>query len=221
MWQALLISIWPLSPILFLTSSPLKISQVVWGRRTCSGFSRSVWLGSSPGCVWDVHGVVCKPLLLCVRVTVLLEGERLPGLRCWMLWTGFSLRLSQYFGASSTLTSLSVPAQHELLPAHFTFGMYSACDEQSWFPSNIWGSSDLIILFLTVWGSFRCFFVNSKCVFMRLHWGEDWVWPHRHKAQLGGVLLWRFSYLHIWSWSSTRCSLVRERPRHSLGLNPI
>ncbi len=49
-----------------------------------------------------------------------------------MLWTGFSLRLSQYFGAlsfSSTLMSPSVPAaekiapQHELLPAHFTFGM--------------------------------------------------------------------------------------------------
>ncbi len=54
-----------------------------------------------------------------------------------MLWTGFSLRLSQYFGASSTLTSLSVPAQHELLPAHFTFAMYSVCDEQSWFPSNM------------------------------------------------------------------------------------
>ncbi len=37
-----------------------------------------------------------------------------------MLWTGFSLRLSQYFGAlsfSSTLTFHSVPAAE-----HFTFG---------------------------------------------------------------------------------------------------
>ncbi len=60
-----------------------------------------------------------------------------------MLWTGFSLRLSQYFGAlsfSSTLSS-SVPAnsptalgccQHTLL-----LGWYCACDEQSWFPSNM------------------------------------------------------------------------------------
>ncbi len=48
-----------------------------------------------------------------------------------MLWTGFSLRLSQYFGVlrffSSTLMSLSVPAAEKqlhsmrLLPAHFTF----------------------------------------------------------------------------------------------------
>ncbi len=47
-----------------------------------------------------------------------------------MLWTGFSLRLSLYFGAlsfSSSLTSSSVPAAekqpHSMrrLPAHFTF----------------------------------------------------------------------------------------------------
>ncbi len=39
--------------------------------------------------------------------------------------------------------SPSVPAAEKqlhsmrLLPAHFTFGMYSAADEQSWFPSNM------------------------------------------------------------------------------------
>ncbi len=62
-----------------------------------------------------------------------------------MLWTGFSLRLSLYFGAlsfSSTLTSPSVPAAEKqphmrLLPAHFTLGWYCAGDEQSWFPSNM------------------------------------------------------------------------------------
>ncbi len=42
-----------------------------------------------------------------------------------------------------------------------------------------------------------------------LHWGENWVWPHRHKAQIGGVLQWclGFSHLHIWSWSSTRVTI--------------
>ncbi len=55
-------------------------------------------------------------------------------------------------------------------------------------------------------------FANSKCVFFCLHWGEDWVWPHRHKAQIGGVLqrclsFCRFSYLHIWSLSSTRVTI--------------
>ncbi len=52
--------------------------------------------------------------------------------RFWILWTGFALRLSLYFGAlsfSSTLMSSSVPAAEKqphsmrLLPAHFTFGM--------------------------------------------------------------------------------------------------
>ncbi len=63
-----------------------------------------------------------------------------------MLWTGFSLRLSLYLGAlsfSSTLKCSLVPAAEKqthsmrLLPAHFTCGMYSAGDEQSWFPSNM------------------------------------------------------------------------------------
>ncbi len=51
-----------------------------------------------------------------------------------------------------------------------------------------WGSSDQIILYLRVWGSFRCCFENSKCVFVCLYWQEIWVWPHRLKAQIGGVL---------------------------------
>ncbi len=142
-----------------------------------------------------------------------------------MLWTGFSLRLSLYFGAlsfSSTLTSPSVPAAEKqphsmrLLPAHFTFGMVLC----RWWAELVpfkhdawnWGSSDQRILFLTVWGSFRCFFVNSKCVFFCLHWGEDWVWPHQHKHRsveccsdvcpsVGSF------YLHIWSWSSTRVTI--------------
>ncbi len=29
---------------------------------------------------------------------------------------------------------------------------------------------------------------------MCLHWGEDWVWPHQHKAQIGGVLQWCLSF---------------------------
>ncbi len=144
---------------------------------------------------------MCFGSLSCWKVNLL------PSLRFWMLWTGFSLRLSLYFGAlssSSTLTSLSVPAaekhphrdcyQHTLL-----LGCYSACDEQSWFSFRHdawnWGSSDQRILFLRVWGSFRCFFfANSRCVFMHLHWRQDWVCPHRHKAQIDGVLQWCLSF---------------------------
>ncbi len=147
------------------------------------------------GSLKDIHRVVYKPLLLCA-------SGHCPVERFWMLWTGFSLRLSLYFGAlsfSSSLTSPSVPAaentptawgcyQHTLL-----LGCYSAGDEQSWFPSDMMLRIERI-LFLRVWGSFRCFFANSRCVFMCLHWRQDWVCPHHHKAQIGGVLQWCLSF---------------------------
>ncbi len=94
-----------------------------------------------------------------------------------MLWTGFSLRLSLYFGAlrfSSSLTSPSVPAAekqpHSMrqLPAHFT---YSAGDKQSWFPSNTMLRVEVHQTreyYFSQSGFSWCFFVNSKCVFMCL-----------------------------------------------------
>ncbi len=148
----------------------------------------------------------------------------LPCLRFWMLWTRFSLRLSLYFGALSfyfTLMSPSVPAAEKqphsmrLLPAHFTFGMVLCrwwavpgflqtwCLELRFIrPENLVSQSlrDLLMLFLCA---------NSKCVFI-LHWGEDWVWPHQHKAQVNGVLQWCLffcRFLHIWSWSSVRVTI--------------
>ncbi len=139
---------------------------------------------------------------MCLRSLSWLECKPFSRLRFWMLWTGFSLRLSQYFGAlsfSSTLRSSSVHSptawgcyQHTLF-----LGLYCACDEQSLLSFKHdnwnWGSSDQIILFLTVWGSVRCFFAKSKCVFMCLHWREYWVLPHCHKAQIG-VLQWCLSF---------------------------
>ncbi len=122
--------------ILLLASSPLKLGQLGWGRCTFSGFSRNVLIGLKPR-LWLGHSRTFTKLSIshsyCVLwVIVLLEGEPSARLRFWMLWTGFSLRLSQYFGALSssyTPTSPSVPAvvkqphSMRLLPAHFTFGM--------------------------------------------------------------------------------------------------
>ncbi len=125
----------------------------------------------------DIHRVVYKPLLLCLGSLSCWKVNLLPSLRFWMLWTGFSWRLSQYILVHWPFLLLwLVPAPEKqphsmrLLPAHFTFGMSSACDEQSLlsFKHNAWnwGSSDQIILFLTVWGSLSYY---SKCVFMCLH----------------------------------------------------
>ncbi len=59
-------------------SSPLKLFQVGWGRHTFSGFSRHIWLGSSPCCGWATqrHSQCCISHSCCVlRVIVLLEGK--------------------------------------------------------------------------------------------------------------------------------------------------
>ncbi len=84
-----------------------------------------------------------------------------------------------------TLTSLSVPAAEKhphsmrLRPAHFTFGMYSACDEQSWFPSNMMlgieihqtrescftESDDPLGAFLQIRSVFSCVFTEERIEF--------------------------------------------------------
>ncbi len=131
-WQALLINIWQLSAILLL----LKLCQVGWGQthifrllqKYLIGFKSRLWLGYSK----TFTALLISHSCCVLKVTVLLEAKPSACLRFWMLWTGFSLRLSQYFGAlsfSSTLMSPSVPAAEKqpysmrLLPAHFTFGM--------------------------------------------------------------------------------------------------
>ncbi len=127
----------------------------------------------------------------------------LPSLRFWMLWTKaisiiWCIDLFFYSDESLGTCRWKTAPQHELLPAHFTFGMLFC----RWWAELVsfkhdawnWGSSDQRIFFLTVWGSFRWFFANSKCVLMCLHWREDWALPHCHKAQIGGVLQWCLSF---------------------------
>ncbi len=137
------------------------------------------------------------------RSIVLLEGKHSAHLRSWMLWTGFSLRPSQYFGAlsfSSILTSTSVPAAEEqphsmrLLPAHFTFRMVFCmwwsvpAFLQTWClelrfirPQNIISQSGG-----PLGAVLRILLVSS------LRRGLSW--PHRYKAQIGGVLQWCLSF---------------------------
>ncbi len=149
----------------------------------------------------------------------------LPSLRFWMLWNGFSLRLSQYFGAlsfSSTLTSLSVPAAEKqphsmrLLPAHITFGLYSAGDEQSWFPSNMMlrievhqtrescfsQSEGPLAAFLQIPSVFSCVFTEE-----RIEFGHTAIKPRSVECCSDVCPSVSFSNLHIWSWSSTRVTI--------------
>ncbi len=177
-------------------SSPLKLCQVGWWQthifrflQYWTGFKPRLRLGHS-----KTFTALCINHSCCVlRVIVLLEGE--PSAQSEVLnalgWVFIkSISIVWWIELCSTAWCCY---QHTLLS-----GWYSAGDEQSLvsFKHDVWnwGSSDQIILFLTVWGSFRCFFVNSKCVFFCLHWGKDWVWPHQHKAQIGGLLQRCFSF---------------------------
>ncbi len=132
-----------------------------------------------------------------------------------MLWTGFSLRLSLYFGAlssSSTLTSLSVPAaekhphrdcyQHTLL-----LGCYSACDEQSWFPSDMMlgievhqtrescfseSEGPLGAFFLQIPGVFSCIYTEDRIEFVHTA-----IKPRSMECCSGVCPSVGFSHLHI------------------------
>ncbi len=137
-----------------------------------------------------------------------------------MLWIGFSLRLSQYFGAlsfSSTLMSPSVPAtawgcyQHTLL-----LGWYSAGDEQSWFPSNMMlrievhqtrescfsQSEGPLVAFLLILSVFSCVYTEE-----RIEFGHTAIKPRSVECCSDVCPSVSFSNLHIWSWSSTRVTI--------------
>ncbi len=151
MRQALLICIWQLSAILLLTSSPLKLFQVGWGQthifrflqKYLIGFKLRLWLGHS----WTLSELSISNSCWLFRSIVLFEGKPSARLRFWMLWTGFSLRLSLYFGA----LSFFLYSDESFSPCHWKtcptawgcyqntllLGWYSAGDEQSWFPSNM------------------------------------------------------------------------------------
>ncbi len=136
-----------------------------------------------------------------------------------MLWTGFSLRAISIF-CCVELSFYSVPCRWKTAPTawgcyqqHFTFGMVLcmwwalmsllSSKHDAW----IWGSSDLRILFLTIWEFFRCFVCNSKCVFMCLYFTHPTIKPRSVECCSDVCSSVGFSYLHIWSWSSTRVTI--------------
>ncbi len=179
-------------------SSPLHLSS------TFSGFSRNIWLGSSSGCGWATqeHSQSCLSYSCCVlRVIVLLEGkpsaqsEVLNALD-WVFIQASSIfwciELFFYSDVSLSPCRWKTAPQHEVLPAHFTFGMVLC----RW-----WAE-------LVSFRPFRCISANSKCVFMclqeRIEFGHTAKKPRSMECCSDVCPTVGFSHLHIWSWSSTR-----------------
>ncbi len=174
-----------------------------------------------------IHRVVYKPLLLCDWGSLSCwKVNLLSSLRFWMLWTGFSLRLSQYFGTLSFSSTLTIP-QSLPLKNNLTswgcyqdtllLGWYSAGDEQSWFPSNmVFGievhqtresrfsqsEGPLGTFFLLIPSVFSCVFTEE-----RIASGHTGIKPRLVECCCDVCPSVDFSYLHIWSWSSTRVTI--------------
>ncbi len=172
----------------------------------------------------DIHRVVYKPLLLCLGPLSCWKVNLLPSLRFWMLWTRFSLWLSQYLGAlsfTSTLMCPSVPAAEKQLHsmrllAHFTFGMVLC----RWWAKLVsfkhdawnWGSSDQrkffsqsecpLGAFLQIPSVFSCVYTEE-----RIEFGHTSIKPRLMECCSGVCPSVDFSCLHTWSWSSTRLTI--------------
>ncbi len=181
MRQALLISIWQLSAILLLISSPLKLYQVGWGQmhifkflqKYLIGFKHRLWLGHS-----STFTELSTIYSCCVlRVIVLLEEEssaQSAGLNAldWVFIKDISIFwcIEIFFYSDESFSPCcwkTASYQHTLL-----LGWYSAGDDQR-FPSNIMLGIEVHQTTKSFLKSFRSFFANSKCVFMCLHWREN------------------------------------------------
>ncbi len=199
MRQALIIIIWQLYFILLLISSPLKLCQVGWWQTHIFRFLQKYLTGFNPR-LWLGHSRTSTELSIshscCVLWVIdLLEGE--PSAQSevlnaldWVFIKAISIfwciELFFYSESDEFLSPCcwKTAPQHEAATCtlYFWDGTVQVMS-RVWFPSNM-------MLGIEVWGLrvLRCFFANSKWVFVCLHWGEDWVWPQRHKAQIGGVL---------------------------------
>ncbi len=168
MRRALLISIWQLSAVLLLTSSRLKLCQVGWGQRHIFrflqkyliGFMFRLWLGHSRTFTELSISHSCCVFRVIVRLSEVLNALD------WVFMKAISIfwciELFFYSDESLSPCCWKTAPQHEAATVHFTFGMVLCMwwTELDSFKHDAWnwGSSDQIILFLTVWGSFRCLF---------------------------------------------------------------
>ncbi len=184
MRQALLISIWQLSAILLLTSSPLKLCQVGWGQthifrflqKYLIGFKLRLWLG---------HSRTFTELSLrhscCVcRSIVLLEGkpsaqsEVLEVLNAldWVFIKAISIFwcIELFFYVSLSPCRWKTAPQHEAATStlYFWVGTLHVMSS-AWFPSNrmlgIEVHQTREYYFSQSEGPLVAFFANSKCVY--------------------------------------------------------
>ncbi len=222
MRQALLISIWQLSAILLLTSSPLKVSYWMGAdahfqflQKYLTGFNPRLWLGHS-----KTFTDLCISHSCCVfrsivgRWTFCLS-EVLNALD-WVFIKAIFLFgcIELFFNSDESLSPSPIAGgwyQHTLL-----LGWYSAGDEQSWFPPNMMlrievhqtrescfsQSEGPYCVILQILNVFSCVYTED-----RIESCHTAIKPRSMECCSDVCPFVDFSYLHIWSWSSTRVTI--------------
>ncbi len=181
MWQAFLL----------LTSSPFKLCQVGWGQMYIFRFLQKYLIGFNPR-LWLGHSRTFTELSIShscfvFRFIVLLEGEHsaqsevLLNALDWVFMKAISIfwciELFFYSDESLSPCRWKTAPQHEAATStlYFWVGTLQVMSRagflQTWCLELRFIRPDNIVSHI-VWGSFRCFSANSKCVFMCLHWGR-------------------------------------------------
>ncbi len=185
------------------------------------GFKLRLWLGHSRTFTeFSISHSCCV-----LRIIVLLEGEpsaqsEVRNALDWVFIKDISIILciELFFYSDESLSPWrwKTAPQHELLPAHFTFGMYSAGDEQSSFPSNMMlgievhqtreyyfsQSEGPLGAFLQILSVFSCVFTEE-----RIESCHTAIKPRSVECCSDVCPSVDFSYLHICSWSSNRVTI--------------
>ncbi len=202
-----LISIWQLSAICLLTSSPLKLFQVGWGQTHIFRFLQKYLTGVNPrlrlGRSSTFAALSISHFCCVLRVTVLLEGEpsaqsEVPNALDWVFIKAISIFwcIERFFYSDESLS----PCCWKPAPQHETTSSLNFWDGTLQAMSRA-GSLQIWCLELTfirpentVSHSLRVL-LELFCKFqVCFHWRKDWVWPHRHLAQIGEVLHWCLSF---------------------------
>ncbi len=226
--QALHIIIWQLFAILLLTSSPLKLCQVGWGQMHIFRFLQKYLIGFNPR-LWLGHSRTFTELCIshscCVfRVIVLLEGKpsaqsEVVNALDWVFIKAISIfwctELFFYSDESLGPCCWRTAPQHELLPAHFTFGMVLCMwwvvpgFLQTWClevhqtrESRFSQSEGPLGAFWQIPSVFSCVFSEERIEFGHTAIKHSLVECCSDVCPSVG-----FSHLHIWSRSSTRVTI--------------
>ncbi len=224
-WQALDIRIWQLSAIVLLISSRIKLCQVGWGQMHIFRFLQKCLIAFKPR-LWLGHSRTFTELsksysYRALRVIVLFEVE--PSAQSevlnsldWVFTKAISIFwcIELFFYSDESLG----PCHWKTAPQHkaATSTLYFWVMSSAWFPSNMMFGIEVHQTresrFSQSEGPLGAFLKQIPSVFSCVFTEERIASGHtsiKHRLECCSDVCPSvgFSYLHIWSWSSTKVTI--------------